>query len=345
MEKNIFDIIIVDTQKIYNESKYRFLKDKNILITGSTGLLGNYMIGFFLNSLQSNFKPKKITITFKNKLPTYLNFLKSNKSFKLIKKDLSKIKKINVINQDYIIHLAGYGQPMKFMEDPIKTFELNTGVLNMLLKKIDKKGSFLYLSSSEIYSGLNGKIKEDKIGLTNTDHPRACYIESKRGGEAIINIYRRKFGINAKSARLCLAYGPGTKKNDKRVLNQFIEKAIILNSIKMNDEGTALRSYIYVADATRMLLDILFFGKKTTYNVGGEEKISIHNLAKKIAKILRVPVNTKKTSYSKGIGAPKNAFVNTSLYKKEFKNYNFIKLDEGLERTIEWQKKIYEDNK
>ena len=94
MKKNIFDIIIVDTQKIYNESKYRFLKDKNILITGSTGLLGNYMIGFFLNSLQSNFKPKKITITFKNKLPTYLNFLKSNKSFKLIKKDLSKIKKI-----------------------------------------------------------------------------------------------------------------------------------------------------------------------------------------------------------------------------------------------------------
>ena len=33
MKKNIFDIIIVDTQKIYNESKYRFLKDKNILIT------------------------------------------------------------------------------------------------------------------------------------------------------------------------------------------------------------------------------------------------------------------------------------------------------------------------
>ena len=90
-----------------------------------------------------------------------------------------------------------------------------------------------------------------------------------------------------------------------------------------------------------MLLDILFFGKKTTYNVGGEEKISIHNLAKKIAKILGVPVNAKKTSYSKGIGAPKNAFVNISLYKKEFKNYNFIKLDEGLKKTIEWQKKIY----
>ena len=43
--------------------------------------------------------------------------------------------------------------------------------------------------------------------------------------------------VTSKSARLCLAYGPGTKKNDKRVLNQFIEKAIILNSIKMNDEG------------------------------------------------------------------------------------------------------------
>ena len=341
MKENIFDIIIDDTKKIYDKKKYRFLKDKCVLITGSTGILGNYMVGFFLNSLKSKFKPKKITLIFKSKLPAYLNFLKKNKRFKLVRKDLSLSKKINLKKQDYILHLAGYGQPMRFMDDPIKTFELNTGSLNMLLKKINQNGSFLYLSSSELYSGLNGKIKEDKIGLTNTNHPRACYIESKRGGETIMNIYREKFGINAKSARLCLAYGPGTKLEDKRVLNQFIEKALKLNSINMNDSGTALRSYIYVADATKMLLNILFFGKKPIYNVGGKEKISIIKLAKKISRILKVPVVAKKTSYSKGFGAPKNAFVNISLYEKEFKNSKFVKLDEGLRNTIKWQKMLY----
>ena len=50
MEKNIFDIIIADTQKIYNENKYHFLKDKNILITGSTGIDGSKGIDGMIGS-------------------------------------------------------------------------------------------------------------------------------------------------------------------------------------------------------------------------------------------------------------------------------------------------------
>ena len=47
MKNNIFNLIINDISKVYNYKNYKFLKNKRILITGATGLLGQYFIGFF----------------------------------------------------------------------------------------------------------------------------------------------------------------------------------------------------------------------------------------------------------------------------------------------------------
>ena len=85
MKNNIFNLIINDISKVYNYKNYKFLKNKRILITGATGLLGQYFIGFFLNSLQSKFKPQKITLVHKSDLPFYLKFLKKNKFFDIKK--------------------------------------------------------------------------------------------------------------------------------------------------------------------------------------------------------------------------------------------------------------------
>ena len=71
--KNIFEeYIIKPTNKIYVKNDYKFLKNKKILITGSTGLIGHFFIGFFYHSLKSKFSPKKVDLIHKNSLPNYL---------------------------------------------------------------------------------------------------------------------------------------------------------------------------------------------------------------------------------------------------------------------------------
>lgn len=60
-----------------------------------------------------------------------------------------------------------------------------------LLDRLHAQWKFLYASSSAIYSGLQkDAFTENDVGTTNTLHPRACYIEGKRCGEAIVNAYR-----------------------------------------------------------------------------------------------------------------------------------------------------------
>jgi nucleoside-diphosphate-sugar epimerase len=193
------------------------------------------------------------------------------------------------------------------------------------------------MSSSEIYNkNKNKNLTENDIGLTNTDDPRASYIEAKRCGEAIINIYKKNHNIDAKSIRLCLAYGPGSKKNDGRVLYQFIERSIKNKSLEIQDSGLAKRKYIYVLDAIKMMLNILAFGKETTYNIAGQESVTIKSLAKKITDIFNVKLHIKNNGSLSG--SPKHISLSIKRYVDEFGKINLTKIDDGLKKAVDWHK-------
>jgi len=337
------EIIKRDASDVAGKIDFKELDNKTILITGASGLLGTY----FLATLQE-FRSKgiavKIVASGKTPFPKELHDLVKNVKF--ISGDLTNPEIISSLPKaDYIIHAAGYGQPGKFMENPAKTIALNTTCTIELFKKLKPGGKFLFVSSSEVYSGLpKPPYKETEIGTTNTDHPRSCYIEGKRCGEAVVNTYRA-VGVLGKSARLSLAYGPGTKSGDARVLNSFIYRGIVEKKISLADHGEAKRTYCYVTDAVEIMWHILFDGTDAIYNVGGNSKTTIGKLAKKIGSYLHVPVEFPKTEAGAQKGAPADVSLDMSKAKKQFAKTKYVSLDEGLGKTIEWQKALYLNTK
>lgn len=237
---------------------------------------------------------------------------------------------------DYICHCAGYGQPIQFVKDKIKTIYINTQYTEQLLRMLKPNGKFLFVSTSEVYSGTKTPYTEQSIGSTTPQHPRSCYIEGKRCGEAICMAYREQ-GYDVKIARLALAYGPGTKKGDTRVINQFIEQALTKKEIVMRDRGESQRTYLYIDDCVDMLLNILFKGTQPVYNVGGVDSVSIAQLAHQIADLTDSEVSYGKEGLK---GAPDNVKLSLALTLTEFPR-TFISLKEGLKRTIEYQKQLY----
>jgi UDP-glucuronate decarboxylase len=246
-------------------------------------------------------------------------------------------KKGACINFDYIIFAAGYGQPKMFSADKIKTIDINTRFVSELFEyHLKEDGKFLYISTSEVYSGAPSPHKETDIGTTTPQHPRACYIEGKRCGEAICMAYKEQ-GYDVKIARLALAYGPGTKKHDTRVINEFIEQALTTGRIQMKDHGEALRTYLYVEDCAKIMLDILFKGKDVVYNVGGISEVTIEELANLIS------MHTKAKVF-KGdkplVGSPDSVKLDITKIREEF-DPDFEPIYDGLKKTIEYQKKLY----
>lgn len=295
------------------------MEHKYAIVTGAYGLVGKYLCDRL-----TNLGYEACKIKFDELLP--ITDVDSNDFFAGRK----------MAKADVIIHAAGYGQPQMFSKDKIKTIYINTTFTERLFEYLKPNGRFLFVSSSEVYSGAPSPHKETDIGTTTPQHPRACYIEGKRCGEAICMAYKEQ-GYDVKIARLALAYGPGTKKGDTRVLNQFIEQALITKEIRMKDDGSALRTYCYIDDAVDMILNVLFKGKETVYNIGGQSTLSILELAQRISGITAQPYSIGKKI---DIGAPDDVKVCLNRYLSEFPR-EFVSINDGLKRTIEYQKQLY----
>jgi len=330
------NVVYEDISQIVRNTNMNFLSGKTVLITGASGLLGSYFAQVFMHLELSGNGPAKLFLTSKS---GKFQFDTGNFT-EIIEGNLANGGLLSGLpNADIIIHAAGYGQPGKFLENEFLTLELNTTVTLSLINKVKQGGKFLFLSSSEVYSGLGEPpFSENQIGTTNTDHPRSAYIEAKRTGEAITHVAYKRGKIGAKSVRLSLAYGPGTKIDDSRVLNSFIRQAILNKRIEMIDTGQSMRTYCYLTDAIEMCLEALGKGNDPIYNVGGVSRIRIRELAKLICESTGSELVSPPNDNHALTGAPNDVWLNLSKITDLNNKKNFISMQEGVKRTINWQK-------
>jgi dTDP-glucose 4,6-dehydratase/UDP-glucuronate decarboxylase len=323
-----------DANYLLNKLALPELENVRILITGSTGLIGSNILNF-LNLLllegKFNFEvdalsmcPRENTIEFHERI----HFQTGDLSLGVNEFELQKY--------DYIIHAATYGQPEKFVAQSLNTLTLNGPVVIELAKLLEANGTFLFLSTSEIYSGstLSPNI-ESNLGNIPILSSRSAYVYGKIFGEVALLQHAEKYRVRI--GRIALSYGPGTKLNDSRVLNQLIQRGNAKHMIELADAGDAVRTYCYIRDTVEMLLNVTFWGKSELYNVGGISKVTIRELGEEIAQIMKLPFHYPmiKKNY---IDAPKHVELDISKYQNEFGRVEFMPLRDGLSRTIEWQK-------
>lgn len=243
---------------------------------------------------------------------------------------------------DFIIHAAGYAQPVKFLKEPVETLKIHACAVPELVEHWLKPGGrFLYLSSSEVTIGsTNIPHTEDDIGTTSPAHVRSSYIEGKRCGEAFCHAYRSQ-GVNATIARVSLAYGPGFQKGDERAINTFIRKAIVDKRIDLLDDGQARRTFGFIDDVVEMLLTVWAYGTQPIYNVSGVSGTSILGLARLIAETCGDVEVTAPQKQDGVPGGPADVRLDLTRYDREFGLPEFVPLDIGLARTIDYARGIY----
>ncbi len=331
MLRNDTEIIFDDASRVLESVDFAPLDGATVFITGATGLLGTHFLAS-LCLLKEKGMRINVLAEHHSTPADYTVEIARRGGFLL----LNEIPK----GADMVIHAAGYAQPAVFTLNPAETIRLNTTVTQELLKNLWAGGKFLFVSSSEVYSGLKKTpAQENDIGTTTPHHPRACYIEGKRCGETITDAYR-KAGVHAVSARLSLAYGPGTRKHDKRAMSTFIEKALTLGKIEMEYAGEESRTYCYIRDAVVMLWQAALYGTQPVYNVGNKQLVRTIDMVKCIGKITGTEVTSPVSEEMDG--APETLCLDMSRIETEFGRNDYVSLEEGLRRTIDWQRGLYE---
>ncbi len=266
---------------------------KTVLISGANGFLPAYMVEtlLYLNDIRNNDKITVIGII-RNKNKALARFSDYNKrsDFKLIVQDICQPISINN-KVDYIIHAASQASPKYYGLDPVGTLSANVlGTYNLLeLAREKKVKSFLFFSSGEVYGEVDETqvpTKEDAYGILDPMNARSCYAESKRMGENMCVSWFRQYNVPAKVVRPFHTYGPGMSLDDGRVYADFVSDIVRGIYIVMKSDGSATRTFCYLADATAGFFTVLLKGQDgEAYNIGNDNEMSILELANTLVKV------------------------------------------------------------
>lgn len=325
------------------------LKGTTVLVTGANGLIGGFLCDFlcFLNDHCGYGMNLVFTSKSEKENAQRISHLVAREDVTYFSWDCSVSLESLPLSEDvnYLFFCSGYGQPRKFLSDKIRTMLVNIVGIESLLKVVarqEKKCHVLFLSTSEIYGDVPESAvptSEDYKGVCDVENNRACYILAKATAEVVCQEYFASNKVNGKVARVALVYGPGSFRDDARVMQDFILKAHEHKEIQMMDEGQSLRNYLYISDCAEILINCLLHGTQSVYNVGGDsETISIYNLAKKIAANFEVPVRKGKVAKEFIKNAPKRVGLSMSRYRKEFPLYgaHITGLKKGIENVLRW---------
>lgn len=274
---------------IAEDLSWEKLKNKTVMITGASGMVGSYMLYVLLMLNDEKHYGIKVDAVMRNvnKLPEEI---RKREDVNVVVADVTKdIPDVGDI--DYIIHAASPASPLIMQNQPVETIAANTiGTFKTLeLAKEKNAEGYLFISSREIYGQPDEGQEffyENTYGFVDQLNPRSCYSEGKKAAETMCVCFHEEYGLNTKIARLAHTYGPGMSIYDGRVQADFLKNVYHNEDIVLKSEGTAVRTYTYIADAIAGMYRILLDSEDIVYNIGNEAgKVSIRDLAEILVSI------------------------------------------------------------
>jgi UDP-glucose 4-epimerase len=228
----------------------------------------------------------------------------------------------------------------------------NNSLQKIVQKCISDKSKIIYASTSDVY-GKNSEVpfsETSNLVLGPTTIKRWAYAISKIFGEQYIIASHEEFGLNYTIARFFGAYGPNQNLTWwGGPQSVFINKALMKEEMEIHGDGKQTRTFTYIDDTvdavTRMISDP--GSESQIFNVGSTQKceISIIDLARLIWKQIngdKVNPRLKFIPYS-DFGKYEDVMVRIPDISKikEFLNFEPAwSLEEGLKKTIAWQREI-----
>ncbi len=182
---------------------------------------------------------------------------------------------------DAILDFASPASPNDFATMPLEILAVgSTGTRNLLDRAVKDRAVFFLTSTSEVYGDpLVHPQPESYWGNVDPIGPRSCYDEAKRFSEAITMAYHRVHHLDIRIARIFNTYGERMRPSDGRVVNTFVEQALLNEPLTLHGDGQQTRSFCYISDEVRGLMALLDSDYNLPVNIGNPEEFTMRELA------------------------------------------------------------------
>ncbi len=304
------------------------------LVTGCAGFIGSHLVE---RLLKEGYEVKGIDsfTDYYSRAIKEENIARAikNKSFSFIEEDITQMKRFP--DADYVFHLAAQAGVRaswgKDFEIYIRDNVLATQkLLEFYKQKRIKK--FVFASSSSVYGDAELPMKEDSMLK-----PVSPYGVTKLAAENLCYLYCKTYNIPTVSLRYFTVYGP--RQRPDMAIHKFVNAVLNDEEISVFGDGMQTRDFTFiddVLDATILAANNDAVGE--VFNIGGGNRISVNDLIKQIGELVGKKARIKHVERQKGDA--KDTLADITKTTKLIKCTPKIKIEEGLQRYVEWYQKI-----
>jgi dTDP-glucose 4,6-dehydratase len=164
--------------------------------------------------------------------------------------------------------------------------------------------------------------------------PRGVYDEAKRFAEAMTMAYHSHHGLDVRIVRIFNTYGPRMRPQDGRVVSNFLVQALSGKPLTIYGDGYQTRSFTYVSDEVRGIVDLLDSDYVGPMNIGNDGEFTLNELAKLVLEI--TGSNSEVVYEPLPVDDPTQRKPDLTLARQVIGFEPQVALREGLERTAEY---------
>lgn len=318
--------------------KKSFWKNKKVLITGGTGLLGSEMSDELVQM------GADVTLIVRDRVSRSRVYLE--KIYKKVSMaygdvtDLAFVERIIGENEiDTVFHLAAQTIVRIANASPISTFESNIkGTWNVLeasrfhLKSVKR----IVVASSDKAYGISDVLPYDETTRLVGRYP---YDVSKSCTDLIAQSYWHTYKIPVSITRCGNLFGPGDL-NFSRIIPGTILSVLKNETPVIRSDGKFVRNYFYIKDAVSGYLTIAENIEKSqgeAFNLGTNERYSVLEITDLILKIMKS--KSKPVIKNEATHEIVEQFLNIKKVGSLLKWKASYSTEKALKETIEWYKK------
>jgi UDP-glucose 4-epimerase len=235
--------------------------------------------------------------------------LKGNVAVQFIRDSVENEATVNTLMAacDAVFHLAAAVGVQLIIDQPVRTIRTTIHGTEVVLEAANRFGRpVLITSSSEVY-GKGTRVpfaEEDDVVMGATRSNRWCYAYSKGIDEFLGLAYHTQFDLPVSIVRLFNTVGPRQVGMYGMVLPRFVEKALANEPLQVYGDGNQTRCFCHVSDVVDALIRITDSPAAVgdVFNVGGDEEVSINELAQRVIKLTGSSSRIEHLSYEQAYG-------------------------------------------
>ena len=291
-----------------------------VLVTGGSGYVGSHVV--------DKLRDKGIDVrVYDMVMPTFRDDIEYYKGSILDYTSLG----MAMSEIDIVYHLGAIADVKDVYEDPHYSESINTrGTMNVL--EASKKAGvtkLIYGSTTWVYSDADCDNIDESVPLHAPSH---LYTATKIAAEYYCQAYAKLYGLKTTILRYGIPYGPRARGG--AVIPIFVKKALNKEPLTIAGDGSQFRKFVYVEDlAEGNILGARKIADNKIYNLEGDIKISIKDIAETIRKIL----GDVKIEYIEGRpGDFSGKEISNKKAKEELGWVPKTDFEEGVKKYIDW---------